>query len=159
MTTITILRDDEGHLVGATDKDRRAYAAFTKQLTELTPGEMLTISVWFPRNPRLHRLHFAMLNELLQQQEQFEDIDHFRKWLSIGAEHCEFMPGPKGKMIAIPLSISWDELDDAGFQEYHEKVVAFLRSKYATRLLWPTMSDSDAATRMADLLSEFGGSA
>jgi hypothetical protein len=155
VTTITVTRNDEGKIVGAGEKDKKAYAAFAAKLHALEPGELFTLDCWFPRNPKLHGLHFAMLTAIFDAQEQFADPDQLRAWLQVGAGHCEFVPGPTGKMVALPKSISFKAMDDAEFQAHHEAVKDFLRTPYATRFLWPHLSDSDQATMVDTLLAEF----
>lgn len=155
MTTITVTRDDTGKIVGMGEKDKTAYARFLKRLKGLEPGELFTIDFWFPRNPKLHGLHFAMLTALFDRQEQFADPDQLRMWVQVGAGHCEFVPGPTGRMVAIPKSISWKSIDDADFSEHHNKVKDFLRTEHARRFLWPQMSDDETAGMVDELLAEF----
>jgi len=155
MTDIVITKDDTGKLRGVGEKHGKAYAKFRKMVEEMEPGEIATVSFWFPRNPRLHGLHFAMLAALFDLQEQFADLDQMRYWLHVGAGHCEFVPGPKGKMVAIPKSIAFNRLDDEAFQIHHEKVKEFLRSLYATRFLWPGLSDHQASEMVEVILRDF----
>lgn len=159
MTTITVTKDNTGKLCGAGEKDRVAYSRLRKQMENLEPGEIFTISCWFPRNSRLHGLHFAMLTSLFDRQEQFADPDQMRMWVQVGAGHCEFVPGPKGRMVAIPKSISFKAVDDAEFAEHHEKVKDFLRTEHARRFLWPHLSDDETAGMVDELLAEFQGAA
>jgi hypothetical protein len=155
MTTIAVTLNEDGKLVGAGEKHQKAYARFRKMLHELQPGELFTLTYWFPRNPKLHGLHFAMLTGLFDAQEQFADPEQFRKWVEVGAGHCDFVPGPTGRMVALPKSIAWDKLDDADFQKHHEDAKAFLRSQHATRYLWPYLSDIEAGEAMDAILGEF----
>lgn len=155
MTTIHVTKDDTGKLVGCGEKDRKAYATFKARLTELENGEIFTIDYFFPRNPKLHGLHFALLTAIYDAQEQFADPDQLRLWLQVGAGHAEFVPGPTGKMVALPKSISFKAVDDADFQEHHEKVKAFLRTPYATRFLWPHLSDEAASEMVETILQGF----
>src|SRR3546814_10317190 len=46
----------------------------------------------FPRSPKFHRLHFAMLGAIFDNQEQFPTLDDLRYWLEVGAGHCNFVP-------------------------------------------------------------------
>lgn len=157
MTTITVCKDNELKLRGATEKDQAAYAKFQKRLHELEPGEIMTLDFWFPRNPKLHGLHFAMLAAIFDAQEQFADPDQLRMWLQVGAGHCDFVPGPTGRMVAMPKSISFRAVDDADFQAHHEAVKAFLRSGHARRFLWPHLDDAVAAETVDAILKGFEG--
>lgn len=155
MTTIAITRDNTGQLCGVGAKDKKAYAVFKKQVAALVPGEVYFLNVWFPRNPKLHGLHFVMLSAIFDAQEQFEDPDDLRAWLQVGAGHCEFIPGPTGKMVAIPRSIAHHKMDDVAFAEHHEKVKDFLRTQHAKRFLWPHLSDEEQDTMVDTILSQF----
>ena len=118
------------------------------------PGELMKLSFWFPRNPALQGWHFIVLTAVFNHQEQFADEEQFRKWCEVGAGHCDFVPGPKGKVVAIPKSIAWHEMDDHDFGIHHEKVIEFFRSLACTRYLWPHMSDAEASEMMEGILTE-----
>lgn len=159
MTTITVTKDNTGQLVGMGEKDKKAYARFKKQVRELEPGELYTIDAWFPRNPKLHGLHFAMLTQIFDAQEQFADPEQLRMWLQVGAGHAEFVPGPTGRMVAIPRSISFRAVDDADFAAHHEAVKAFLRSEHAQAFLWGHLTPGTRADLVEALLLGFEATA
>lgn len=155
MSTITVTKDDTGRLTGFTDKDKRAYGLFKKAIEELVPGELFTLDTWFPRNAKLHRLHFAMLATIYDAQEQYAEADALRMWLQVGAGHCTYAPGPGGKAVAIPKSIAFNKLDDADFADHHAKVKDFFRSERARRFLWPHLTDEQTYDMVETLLAEF----
>jgi hypothetical protein len=155
MTTITVMRGEDGKLAGFTERDKRAYARFRKEIEELQPGELFEIKHWFPRNPKLHKLHFAVVKALFDAQEQFSDMDDLRKWLYVGAGYADFLPGPKGRMVAIPKSIAFNRIDDAEFSELHGKVQDFVRSAHCQRFLWSHLDENQAAEMAEGVLSQF----
>ena len=155
MTTITVCKVSSKKLDGWDERSRKAYAKFRKILDELALGECLSFSYWFPRSPKLHRRHFAILAAVFDAQEQFDDPDALRMWLQCGAGHCTFAPGPSGKMVAGPKSIAWDKLDDAEFYEHSERVIAFLRSPRATGFLWSHLEPSKQAEMVNMILEGF----
>lgn len=157
MTTMTVMRGPDGKLTGFSEKDKRAYGKFKKSVEELVVGELFTLSTWFPRNPKLHRLHFALINALYEQQEQFEDPEPLRKWLYVGAGYADFLPGPKGKMVAIPKSVAYDKIDDAEFSELHTKVIEFMRAHYCQSFLWPHLEESKRSSIVELVIAEFEG--
>jgi hypothetical protein len=154
MAKIRITRNREGKIDGASEKDRKAYLRFRTRIMSLEVGELMTIDAKFPRNPELHGWHFIILDAVFEAQEQFEAEAVFRKWVEVGAGHCDFVPGPRGRMVAIPKSIGWDELDDVDFQEHHEKAVDFLRSADCTRVLWGHLSEPEQANMIEAILAE-----
>lgn len=155
MTTITVVKDDRGRLIGLGEKDKRAYSRFKKMLDGLGQGELFTLDYWFPREGWKHRKHFAMLTAIFDAQEQFADPEQMRMWLQVGAGHCEFVPGPTGKAVAIPKSISYSQMDDAEFDVHHEKVKDFLRSEHAQRFLWPHLTPEQTWQTIETILGDF----
>jgi len=108
-----------------------------------------------PRSPKFHKMHFVMVRALFDAQEQWADDYVFRKWLEVGAGHCRYAPGAKGRMVAIPDSISYESLDDVEFEEIHGKVKDFIRSEYARRFLWPHLTDEQTWQTVETILAEF----
>lgn len=155
MTTITVVKRDDGKLGGLGDKDQRAYARFKKMLDELGAGEFFTIDYWFPRNGSFHRKHMAMIAALYGAQERFEDETSFRKYLEIGAGYCTWAPGAKGGIVAIPKSIKYSKLDDEGLAELHEKVKAFARSARPQKWLWPHLTPAERSEMVESVVREF----
>lgn len=153
MPTVTLHRGQDGKLAGHTDKDARAYAKFRKRIETLGPRETLSLKWTEPRSGAFHGRHFAMLDVVYQAQEQFADPDQFRKWAEVGAGHCDFVPGPNGRMVALPRSINFETLDQAEFEPIHEAVFTFLRSEHACRFLWPHLTDG--ADMVGTILAEF----
>lgn len=155
MTEVLIYKDERGKLSGWGEKGARAYARFRKAVDELAIGELLKFSFWIPRSEKFHRLHFVMLKAVFDSQEQFADDEQFRKWTEVGAGFCEFVPGPKGRMVALPKSIAYHAIDDEEFSTVHENVKQFLRSQHARRFLWAHLSDDKSAEMIGELLMEF----
>ena len=155
MPTVNLSLDDTGKLDGISQTDQRAYAKFKKRLVELTREESITFTWREPRSQKFHKRHFAMIAVLFEAQEQFDDQDNFRKWLEVGAGYCKYVPGPKGKMVALPDSISYEKLDQAEFEPIHESVFRFARTIHSTRFLWPHLSDEQGAEMVLTVLGEF----
>lgn len=156
MAECIVVKGPDGKLAGMGDKGGRAWGRFLAKVQAMAPGDTMRFSFWLPRSPAFHRRHFAILNRVFEQQEQFDDDGRFREWLQVGAGFCDLLPGPKGKPVAISRSIAWENLDDADFAEHHAAVMAFLRSLHCTRFLWPEWPDLSADKFINDVLSEFG---
>ncbi len=155
MPRIVLLKDAKGYLDGLSPADQRAYARFRLALAELPVGGTIAFEFRIPRSPAFHRLHFALIGKLFESQEQFPDAEALRKWLEVGAGHCLFVPGPTGRMVAIPLSIRYEALDEHEFREHHDKVLAYLRSGHAARFLWPHLSEEAGNGIVEALLAGF----
>ena len=155
MPTVILTRDDDGHLKGLSDRDEKAYAKFLARIKAMTSACSLLFTWREPRSGPYHRRHFAMLNSIFESQEQFEDPDDLRKWLEVGAGYCKFVPGPTGRMVALPESISYDKLDQAQFEIVHDKVFRFARTEHALQFLWPHLTEDQAYNMMDVILRSF----
>ncbi len=154
MAKATVKRGQDGKHEGLTERDQKAYAKFLARVRTL--GDSCIQFEWKePRSGAYHRRHFAMLHALFSTQDQFSDEDQFRKWLEVGAGFCDFVPGPKGRMVAIPKSIAWDKLDQAEFEPLHDGVFGFARSEHARRFLWGHLSDQESWEMVEAALGEF----
>lgn len=171
MSRVTIIRTGEGFppesilehvrrfLFGLFDgwqkDDRRGWRKIWKRLAALEPGEFAVIEFVIPRSSAYHRRHMAIEAAVFDAQERFEDFDQFRNWLKVGAGWVDWCAGPKGGVVPVPKSISYAKADQHEFEQYHGKVMAFLRGPHAPVFLWKTLGN-DAHWRMDALLSEFG---
>ena len=155
MADILITRDESGQLTGLGEDDKKAYAKFVAMLRSLEVGEVTKVSHWFERNRKLQGLHFVMLNTVFEAQDQFVKQETFRGWAYVGAEFADLVPGPHGKAVAIPRSISFAAADDAIASKVHDDVLLFLRSPRATQFLWGHLSPSMQSDMASMLLDEF----
>ena len=135
--------------------DKRGWRKIWKRLAELEPGEFAVIEFVIPRSSPFHRRHFAILNAVFDSQERFDDLDRMRDWLSIGAGHVTWVPGAKGGIVPLPKSISYAKADQQEFEEYHRKVVTFLRGPHAPAFLWKHLGN-DAHWMIDSILEGFG---
>lgn len=155
MSTLVVTMGEDGQLQGYGQKGERAWAKFKRRVAAMTIGETLAFSWKEPRSPRHHRLFFGKLGELFKRQEQFDDEDKLRAWLTVGAGYCDYLPGIDGVPCAIPRSIAWENLDEADFADLHAKVDAFLWSEHARGFLWPHMTDEQSYAAVDAFLLEF----
>lgn len=155
MSKITITRGPDGRLEGISEADQRGFARLKAKLSDVGQGQTLVITWAEPRSGPFHRRHFALLASVFECQDQFSDPDQFRKWVEVGAGHCDLVPGPRGKPCAIPRSIAYEKLEQGDFQKLHEAVVGFLQSTHCTRFLWPHLPDEAGAQMVESVMLEF----
>lgn len=155
MSTVVVYKDESGKLAGFGDKGGRAWLRFQQAVRELEVGETLDFEWRKPRSPKFHRLFFVMLHDLFDRQEQFADVDQLRAWLIVGAGCCDFVPGPTGRMVALPRSIAWAKMDDSEFSELVASVWTFLRTEHAQRFLWPHLDPNEADAAINTMLAEY----
>jgi hypothetical protein len=155
MPAVLLMKNDQGRLEGFGERGSKTYNKFLAACKALEIGEMLSFSYTVPRSPKFHKLHFVMLRAFFDAQEQFESDYVFRKWSEVGAGHCKYAPGAHGRMVAIPLSIAYDALDDVEFSELHAQVKDFFRSEHARRFLWPHLTEQATWETVETVLAEF----
>lgn len=134
-----------GYVDGLGEQARKRWRRFWTWFMRAEPGEMATITTRVDRSTPYHRRHMAMEAALFDAQERFDDFDQFRVWLKIGAGHVDWLPGPKGGIVPVARSISYAALEQGLMQEVHEKMVAFMRTAHAGRVMWPHLN---AAARL-----------
>lgn len=140
---------------GWSNTDKKGWRKIWKRLSQLEPGEFAVIEFVIPRSSPYHRRHFAILNAVFDAQERFKDFEMFRDWITVGAGWVQWCAGPKGGVVPIPKSISYAKADQSEFEDYHSKVVDFLRGPHAPAFLWKHLGN-DAHWMMDALLQEFG---
>lgn len=171
MSRVTVIRTNEpmpgegilsgvrnflfGLFDGWRSDDKKGWRRIWKRLIDLEPGEFAVIEFVIPRSGAFHRRHMAIINAVFDAQERFDDFERFRDWLSIGAGHVTWVPGAKGGIVPLPKSISYAKADQHEFEQYHAKVMAFLRGQHAAPFLWRHLGN-DAAWMMDSILEGFG---
>ena len=140
---------------GWNDSDKKGWRKIWKRLSDLEPGEFAVIEFVIPRSSPFHRRHFAILSAVFDAQERFADFEMFRDWITVGAGWVQWCAGPKGGVVPIPKSISYAKADQKEFEDYHGKVVAFLRGPHAAQFLWKHLGN-DANWMIDRILDGFG---
>ena len=154
MSAVIIVKNPQGKLEGFGQIGAKAYGKFLAATKALEIGETLQFEYRVPRAPKFHRLHFAgLIHPLFEAQEQFPDEDRMRKWIEVGAGHCDYYPGARGRMVAIPRSIDYASLDDVAFGEVHEACKAFMRTEHCRRFLWPHLKPEQTAETIDTILA------
>ncbi len=157
MTNLVIFKNELGRLEGFGDKGRRAFIKFKKVVGALECGETLSFSFKLPRSPRHHRFTFAKLAALFDRQERFDDFDRLLDFLKVGAGFVDLFPGRDGVLVAVPQSINWTNLDEAGFVEFTRQMNDFLWTEYGQTALWPHLDEQQRYDCVDSWHAEFRG--
>jgi hypothetical protein len=144
-----------GVIDGFREPDRKFWRKFWRRITTMEPGELFNVEIVFPRSGPFHRRHMAIEAAVFDAQERFEDFDQFRIWLKVGAGWVDWCAGPKGGVVPIPRSISYSSADQREFEEYHEKVMSFLRGPHAPLFLWKHLGPQGSSEMMNLILKGF----
>lgn len=139
MRRLVLTRGEDGKLQGLDPKGQRAWDRFKATLKGLEQGDTLGFSFFLPRDPLSHRRLFAKLKLLLERTETFDELDKLREWVTVGAGYVDYYHGADGQVHAKPMSIAFDEMDEADFAELNRKVDEFLYTDHAQAFLWPEL--------------------
>lgn len=93
--------------------DEEGLAAIKK----IKPGDEVWCDIRKARNPKSHRLYFALLQLVFSNQDRYPKFEHFRAAVQMAAGHVEWIPGVDGVAVPIPKSIDYSSLDEIEFSK------------------------------------------
>lgn len=131
-----LVKMSNGELRGFRQDDDKAWKRFKAWWKRLEPGEFFTLSYKRPRNGKVHRKFFAMLNYAFQHWEPArarkrltykglpieKNFDAFREQVTILAGFYEASYDLKGRVKLKAKSIAYDKMDDDEFVRLYEAV-------------------------------------
>ena len=100
------------------------YNSDAEKLKEckLKEGETYEVEIKRKRNYDFHKKYFALVNMCFDNQEQFEELEHLRNYLTCKAGYFVKIPTPEGEMI-LHKSISFAKMDDIEFDQLYQKTI------------------------------------
>ena len=116
-----------------------------------------------PRNPKFHRLAFALFQITVANTEVFQNIDALLRWLKIKLGHVETIIGEDGKVYYELKSIAFASMSEPEFRSFFDGAMDLIVQKFGfdrptllneieglTGLRWST-GENDAIPRSAGL--------
>jgi hypothetical protein len=119
-------------LVAATASDRDTLKA--KRLRE---GDKAFATIKKPRNPGFHRLAHAIGRLVVENIEGFEPLTPHRALKRLQIESgaaCEEVRIDGGYVCKVPMSLSYDSMDEGEFQQAVKEICAWISRRYWTSL-------------------------
>lgn len=104
----------------ATRTDEENLQACKFKLNEYYEGEFKK-----PRNSKFHRKFFALLNIAYENQNQFNNIDEFRAYVTMKSGFFKRVLTGDGEFI-MPKSISFSKMDQTEFDFFYDQVFSFI---------------------------------
>lgn len=145
-----------GQVDGLSEQHRKSWRRLWNWfLKSAEPGEMVEIKTHRERSGPFHRRHFKIEQTLFNSQERFEHFDQYLYWIKVGAGWVIWAAGPSGGVVPIPRSVSYAKAEEDEFQEFHARVMQFLRGPHAARYLWPHLKEGKAEQFMDEILRGF----
>lgn len=91
-------------------------------LRKLKLGDVVRIEMTKPRNGSHHRLYWALISAVFQNQERYETPEQLHNALKIAAGIYEPLTMPNGTVYKIPGSIAFDKMDQIEFSAFFDRV-------------------------------------
>lgn len=83
-----------------------------------------------PRNLGHHKKLFALLKIIRDNQDHYKTTDDVLDAVKIGTGHCYPVEYRPGNWMVKTKSIAWNKMDQLAFNEFWEKVVTLVITKF-----------------------------
>lgn len=141
MAEVWVCKSLDGSLRASTEAD-------AERLKRFKVGEPFKINATKPRNGQHHRLGMGMLQWVFDNQERFDVFEDFLVEVKLRTGHYKEHLTLRGIIIYVPLSISFEKMDEIEFGEWRSKAVDVV-----LKYFMPGMSEPDFETAVARVLS------
>ncbi len=105
-----LAKTPDGALVPADDGSRAA-------IDKIGQCEIIKVIFRKSRNYENHKRFFAFLNTTFDMQENFDNLEHYRRWLTMKAGRYSTCVAPNGATMFFAESIAFDEIDEDEFRK------------------------------------------
>jgi len=95
------------------------------QLRSVHVGDVIVADVKQSRNPAHHRKGMKLIDTLFHNQDQFDNIEPFKKWLKIQIGFCDTLIGEDGKVFYTLKSFSFADTDQIEFDLVYQQIISF----------------------------------
>lgn len=138
MAEITLVKTPDGELRGMSERDVVAYKNFKTRIKHLEAGELIEIEAKLPRNSKMHRKYFALLNLGFEHWESnrkhktykgkpvTKSFESFREEILILAGFFEQTFTLKGDLKLEAKSIKFAKMEQDEFEDLYSKTINVL---------------------------------
>lgn len=125
---IRCTKDRLGALRPADDESKAA-------LTKIPAGEYMTAEIKRPRNPKRHRMFFALLDVVWSNlpedmHQRYPTIERLRWELKVQTGFFDLHETLRGVQVPIVHSMSFAAMDDVEFELFFQKAMAVCRKYF-----------------------------
>jgi len=85
------------------------------------------------RNVHFHRKGFALLNLGFSNQDKYEQLEVYRKVITIKAGFFDEVEGKDGHPYYFPKSISFDKMNAEEFEKWYKATLAVISTQLQTK--------------------------
>ena len=107
---IFLYKGFDGNFIPADDEDR-------EKAKKIKNGTIVKAKVTVPRNYKYHQKFFVFIKATFDMQEHFEDMEVYRKWITMKAGWFDTIHSPNGNTVFAAKSISFDSMEEDEFEK------------------------------------------
>lgn len=94
-----------------------------EEMARLPENKATLVTARVPRNPRHHRLAWALAQKLSEMVDGLHDREDAMTYLKIKARHVDYLTDPKtGAVYLLPKSINFASLDQTAFSRLWDRM-------------------------------------
>ena len=94
-----------------------------KKLSKMKRGDLFLLDYKPKRNVQFNRKIFALLKIVFQNQSKYDNMEDLRTEMKLKSGWYQTHITTKGKLIYIPKSMSFSEMDAIEFEEIYSKFI------------------------------------
>jgi len=91
-------------------------------------GKIVEVTIKRPRNVQFHRKLFAMLKIIKDNQDYYKTTEEILTIAKLAIGHTYTIDSHRFGRVTLPDSISFAAMDEPAFQEFYDRVVAWVAS-------------------------------
>lgn len=98
-----------------------AYDSDYEKSAKIKPGDIYKCTITKPRNYEHHKMYFALLNMVFDNQERYQHINDMRNDITIESGFYDEHINLHGDVVKTAKSINFASMDQFAFQELYER--------------------------------------
>ena len=111
-------------------------------------GSSVMIEKESKRSQKQHRMYWALITLVLDNQDYFKDKDHLSHYIKLKIGHVDVVQY-KGEVIEVPKSISFSSTKQEEFNSFIDKAIDFIISDEG---LWPGIDKDTVLNEVYDII-------
>jgi len=115
-------------------------------LAKLPEGREVIVKAVMARNGKQHRLFWALVGLLYQQQTRYATSKQLSNAIKCAVGYCDEVETKSGKVLVIPHSMAYHAMSQASFNEFFDRVIDLV----VTQIL-PGVSDAELRAELEDM--------
>lgn len=96
--------------------------AAEEALSKIKMGSAVSVEIKRPRNIQMHKLYWALIGIVHENQDRYETTEQLHSAIKIAAGHYDLLTMPSGQEYKIPKSISFEKMDQTEFSQFYDRV-------------------------------------